>query len=166
MIILGVDPGTAITGYGIIKNEGNRFRCLGHGVISTNPELDMAASLNSIHLKLSAIIEEYQPAHMAVEQLFFCKNTKTALSIGQARGVILLTGMQKSLTIAEYTPLQVKQSVVGYGRAEKSQVQKMVTYILGLNSMPHPDDAADALAIAICHAHSHKLKTLIAGNRI
>ncbi len=165
MIILGVDPGTATTGYGVINYTGNSFISLGCGVIQTQASVDMPTRLKQIHNELRGIIEEYKPSHMAVEELFFNKNTRTALAVGQARGVILLTGIQCSMFIAEYTPLQVKQSVVGYGRAKKDQVQRMVTIILGLDNIPKPDDAADAYAVAICHAHSYKLNSLLAGEK-
>lgn len=153
MIILGVDPGTAITGYGIINVEGNKIHPLNYGCIYTETKNSSEIRLRIIFEKLTAIIEKYQPDEMAVEELFFNKNVRTALSVGQARGVILLAGAQKNIPVNEYTPLQVKQSVVGYGRAHKQQVQQMVKVFLNLQEIPKPDDAADALAIAICHAH-------------
>jgi len=153
MIILGVDPGTAITGYGIIKVEGNKFYSLDHGCIYTESEENCEIRLKKIYERICALLDEYQPDQMAVEELFFNKNIKTALSVGQARGVLLLAGALRGVPICEYTPLQVKQSVVGYGRADKKQVQHMVKNFLGLQEIPKPDDAADALAVAICHAH-------------
>lgn len=156
MVILGVDPGTAICGYGLIAKEGNHLKRIAFGAILTPPETSTALRLRQISRELQAIIQQYRPDAMAVEQLFFNKNVRTALTVGQARGVILLAGAEAGLDIMEYTPLQVKMAVVGYGRAEKKQVQEMVRILLCLKEIPKPDDAADALAIAICHAHSHK----------
>ncbi len=160
MLILGIDPGTAITGYGVIAHEGNHLRRVTYGVVRTEANLPMPARLRQIHHEITAIIDQYQPAVVAVEELFFNKNVRTALSVGQSRGVILLAAESAGLEIVEYTPLQVKQSVVGYGRAEKLQVQEMVRMLLCLTEIPKPDDAADALAIAICHAHSRKLNRI------
>lgn len=156
MIILGIDPGTAICGYGVVEHQGNHFRLIDYGAIRSSSEEEPAARLHTIFQGLNKIIDSCKPDHMAVEELFFNKNVRTALVVGQARGVIMLTGHMRGLTISEYTPLQVKQSVVGYGRAEKQQVQFMVKAILNLKEIPKPDDAADALAIAICHAHSYR----------
>lgn len=153
MIILGVDPGTAITGYGIIKVAGNKFHPLEYGCIYTENHYSGEIRLKKIYENISTLIEKYRPDEMAVEELFFNKNIRTALSVGQARGVILLAGALQGIPVNEYTPLQVKQSVVGYGRAHKQQVQHMVKVFLNLPEIPKPDDAADALAIAICHAH-------------
>ena len=166
MLILGVDPGTATTGYGIIEVKGNRYFNIDYGTILTESSLEMPVRLKLINDGLTEIINYYKPKHMAVEQLYFSKNVRTALSVGQARGVILLTGIQMNLHLAEYTPLQVKQAVVGYGRADKKQIQKMVATVLGINTIPKPDDAADALAVAICHANSHRLKSVFAGEKI
>ncbi len=157
MLILGIDPGTAITGYGIVAQEGHHLKRIGFGVIRTEAKADLALRLTKIFEAVTAIIQKYRPEIMAVEELFFNKNTRTALAVGQARGVILLAASLAGLPVVEYTPLQVKVSVVGYGRAEKLQVQEMVRILLCLGEIPKPDDAADALAIAICHAHSHKL---------
>lgn len=156
MVILGIDPGTAITGYGLVEKEGNHLKRIAFGAILTAPETPTALRLQQISHELQAIIERYRPDVMAVEQLFFNKNVRTALTVGQARGVVLLAGAEAGLEIIEYTPLQVKMAVVGYGRAEKRQVQEMVRILLCLNEIPKPDDAADALAIAICHANSCK----------
>lgn len=156
MVILGIDPGTAITGYGLVEKQGNHLKRIAFGAILTTPETATALRLQQISRELQAIIERYRPDVMAVEQLFFNKNVRTALTVGQARGVVLLAGAEAGLDIIEYTPLQVKMAVVGYGRAEKKQVQEMVRVLLCLSEIPKPDDAADALAIAICHAHSHK----------
>ena len=156
MMILGIVPGTAITGYGLVEKQGNHLKRIAFGAILTTPETPTALRLHQIYCQLKTIIEQYRPDMMAVEQLFFNKNVRTALTVGQARGVVLLAGAEAGLDIMEYTPLQVKMAVVGYGRAEKKQVQEMVRMLLCLNEIPKPDDAADALAIAICHAHSHK----------
>ncbi|NLW24683.1 MAG: crossover junction endodeoxyribonuclease RuvC [Clostridia bacterium] len=153
MIILGIDPGTAICGYGIIKVTGNKFTALEYGCIYTDADWRLEKRLQKIYLNTLELIEKFQPVDLAVEELFFNKNTRTALSVGQARGVILLAGAQKGLNIREYTPLEVKQAIVGYGRAQKLQVQHMVKTFLNLKELPRPDDAADALAVAICHAH-------------
>ena len=160
MLILGIDPGTAITGYGLVSYEGNHLKKVTFGVIRTGPELSLASRLQHIYGQLSKIIQEYQPDAIAIEELFFNKNVRTALAVGQARGVILLAAANSGYEVAEYTPLQVKLAVTGYGRAEKMQIQEMVRVLLCLNEIPKPDDAADALAIAICHAHSCKIGNL------
>ncbi len=154
MIILGIDPGIAITGYGVLEQNGNRFKPIEYGVIRSGKEMDTPERLRLIHTGLTEIIEKFQPEHMAIEQLFFNKNVKTALTVGHARGVVMLTACLRGMIVSEYTPLQVKQAVVGYGRADKKQVQYMVKSILNLDKIPKPDDAADALAIAICHGNS------------
>ena len=155
MIILGIDPGIASTGYGVLKKlEGNKLACLGFGCIETPPGLEHPARLAQIREALIRLIEKYRPDRGAVEQLFFAKNTKTALSVAHARGVALETLHTHGVLVQEYTPLQVKQAITGYGRAEKLQVQKMVQILLALRAIPKPDDAADALAIAICCAHT------------
>ena len=156
MIILGVDPGTAITGYGVLQSDGDALQMIAYGAITTPADWKMPQRLQHIYAELTALIAQHQPTDAAVEKLFFSKNVRTALSVGQARGVVLLAAAQAGLTIHEYTPLEVKQAVVGYGRAEKEQVQQMVRMLLQLDHAPQPDDAADALAIAICHAHSAK----------
>lgn len=161
MIILGIDPGTAITGYGIVEFSGNRFKVLDYGKILTSNRLNLANRLKHIYSSLEELMNQYSPDHLAVEELFFNKNVRTALSVGHARGVILLAGANHNISVFEYTPLQVKQAVVGYGRAEKKQVQEMVRIILNLEKIPKPDDVADALAITICHAHSYKLNRLM-----
>lgn len=161
MVILGIDPGTAIMGYGLIAKQGNHLKQITFGVIRTIPETPTALRLLQISQELKLIIKQYQPDVMAVEELFFNKNVRTAMAVGQARGVILLAGAEVGLEIIEYTPLQVKMAVVGYGRAEKKQVQEMVRILLCLSEIPKPDDAADALAIAICHANSYKQLSVI-----
>jgi len=153
--ILGIDPGLADTGYGVIeKNNKGKLICQEFGVIKTKRKKGMGERLETINKNLRKIIKKHKPQLIAVEQLFFCKNVKTALLVGQARGVILLTARQNKIPTAEFTPLQVKQAVSSYGQAGKLQVQKMVKILLNLKELPKPDDAADALAIAICAAHS------------
>ncbi len=156
-IILGIDPGTAITGYGLVREEENGdLRWLAHGVITTPSDWDEPQRLLHLYQELRKIIQENQPDSCAVEKLFFQKNVKTALSVGQGRGAALIAVAEAGLPIEEYTPLAVKQAVVGYGKADKNQVQQMVKLLLGLSEHPRPDDAADALAVAICHLHSSR----------
>ena len=154
MRILGIDPGFAIVGWGVIDYDGSRFKVVGYGSIQTPAGMPLEKRLMAIYSELSAIIDKFSPDAMAVEELFFNTNIKTGIKVAQARGVILLCAEQKEIEFFEYTPLQVKQAVTGYGRAEKKQVITMVTMVLGLASPPKPDDTADALAIAVCHAHS------------
>lgn len=154
MIILGVDPGIATLGYGIIKYEGNKFLTIDYGAVLTSSKSSMPERLAVLHRSLTDLINKYRPDVFSVEELFFNKNVKTALTVGHARGIALLAAYENQLDIYEYTPLQVKQAIVGYGRAEKQQIQQMVKVLLNLKSVPKPDDVADALAIAICHAHS------------
>ncbi len=157
MIILGVDPGIADTGVGAIKkDQNNNLSCLGYDSIVTGVDLTMPERLELLSSELQKMIDEYQPNLIAVEKLFFCKNVKTALVVGQARGVVLLTARQNRVHLEEYTPLQVKQAVSTYGRASKLQVQKMVKLLLKLDHLPRPDDAADALAVAICAGNSFR----------
>ncbi len=153
MIILGIDPGYAILGYGILEMKGNKFSPLDFGAITTESNLPMPERLKIIYNEVTGIIEKFQPQVVAVEELFFFSNQKTAMFVSQARGVVLCACANAEVEIAEYTPLQIKQALVGYGRAEKSQVQSMVKSILGLREVPKPDDTADALAAAICHGH-------------
>lgn len=154
MIILGIDPGYAIVGFGILRYENNRFTVLDFGAITTPAGMDFTERLKSIYEDLSYLFQKYKPDALAIEKLFFNTNKKTAVDVAQARGVILLAAKMHGADCFEYTPLQVKQSVVGYGRAEKKQVQEMTKQLLGLSAVPKPDDTADALAMAICHAHS------------
>jgi len=161
MIILGIDPGFAITGYGIVKYEGNKFSAVDYGAITTASTMELPKRLLHLHDSLEKLICQYKPDAIAIEELFFNKNIKTALTVGHGRGVAVLTAAESGVEVFEYTPLQVKQSVVGYGRAEKGQVQQMVKIILNLPQVPKPDDVADALAIAICHGHSYKMTGLI-----
>ena len=154
MIILGVDPGIASVGYGVIEYKGNKFKVLECGTFTTAAGLALPKRLSEIYKFLTSLMGRHLIDAMAVEQLFFTKNISTGIPVAHGRGVILLAGELAGLTIAEYTPLQVKQAVVGYGKAEKHQVQAMVKMLFGLLEIPKPDDTADALAIAICHAHS------------
>lgn len=154
MIILGIDPGLAIVGWGVIEYQNARFRTIAYGSLQTPAGMRTEERLKRIYEGMQELIKAYHPDAIAVEELFFNTNITTAIRVAEARGVILLSAEQAGLEIAEYTPLQVKQAVVGYGRAEKKQVITMVTMILGLKSPPKPDDTADALAIAVCHAHS------------
>ena len=154
MIILGIDPGLAIVGWGVIESVRGRIRPLAFGAITTPAHTDIEKRLHIIKDDLTAIIERYHPEEVAIEELFFNTNITTGIAVAEARGVILCTCYEKNVKISEYTPLQVKQAVVGYGKAEKKQVIAMVTSILKLPKPPKPDDAADAVAIAICHAHS------------
>lgn len=153
-IILGIDPGLATTGFGIIKNEQSRLSLIDYGCISTKVGLPHEQRLKQINEELTKIIKKQKPKVIAVEKLFFYNNAKTAFAVGEARGVILLTASQYRLPIYEYTPLQVKQAVSAYGKASKLQVQKMVKLLLKMKEIPKPDDAADALAVAICCANS------------
>ncbi|MBQ3379637.1 MAG: crossover junction endodeoxyribonuclease RuvC [Clostridia bacterium] len=155
MIILGIDPGIATVGYGIIEYKGNSFTTLDYGSILTEAHSEFQARLMSINAQLIRLINMFKPDAAAVEELFFNKNIKTAITVAQARGAIILTCAQSGIPTFEYTPLQVKQAVVGYGRADKNQVQQMTKILLNLKAVPKPDDTADALAIAICHAHSN-----------
>jgi len=154
LLILGIDPGIAILGYGLVRYEANKFTVVDYGAITTNAGTQMSGRLMRLYEGLIEIIGNFKPDAFAVEELFFNKNIKTALTVGHARGVAVLAGAKSGLPIYEYTPLQVKQAVVGYGRADKSQVQQMVKILLNLREIPKPDDVADALAVAICHGHS------------
>lgn len=156
MKILGIDPGTRVTGYGLIKKDGNRLLHIDNGAIYTRSEDPLALRLKSIHDGLVRIIAEYAPQMMAVEQIFVAKNALSALKLGHARGAALLTGMNAGLPIFEYSALQVKSAVVGYGKAAKPQVQQMVRALMNLPEIAQ-EDASDALAVAICHAHSYHL---------
>lgn len=160
-IILGIDPGFGRVGYGIItKDKKGEWRSLIYGCIETSPKHSFVDRIAEIHKELLQIIEKFRPTRMAVEELFFFKNLKTAIEVGQARGVILLTGVESKLPIDEFTPLQVKQAVTGYGRAEKGQMQKIVATILGIKEQIKSDDAADALAVALCAGQSLWVKQI------
>ncbi|HPT08491.1 MAG TPA: crossover junction endodeoxyribonuclease RuvC [bacterium] len=149
-IILGLDPGIADTGYGVIEVCGNKLKCLKYGSIKTSSKDDFSDRLEQLDNSLQKIISQYQPGLVSIEKLFFNTNAKTALIVGQARGVLLLCVKKNKVKLIEFTPLQIKQSVTNFGRADKKQVQTMVKLILNLKEIPHPDDAADALAAAIC----------------
>ena len=154
MKILGIDPGYATLGFGIVDMQGNQFHPVVYGAITTSPDWNMAERLKHIYTELMALIQEHQPETVAIEELFFNTNVTTAMYVAQARGVAMLSCIHGGLSVDEYTPAQVKQALVGYGKAEKRQMQLMVKTILHLKDIPRPDDAADALAIAICHGHS------------
>lgn len=154
MIILGIDPGLAIVGWGAVEYSGSHFKTLGYGSIETPAGMPTESRLSMIYDGIRELIETYKPDSMAVEELFFNTNITTGIRVAEARGVIIMCAHRLGVSIYEYTPLQVKQAVVGFGRAEKKQVITMVTMLLGLKKPPKPDDTADALAIAICHAHS------------
>ena len=159
MRILGIDPGFAITGYSIIDYIGNKFYLRTSGAILTEAKTSFPLRLEKINKELAEIIENYNPDAMSIEELFFNNNAKTAINVAQARGVILVTARMHNLDIFEYTPLQVKQAVTGYGRADKIQVQRMVKMILNTEKLPKLDDITDSMAIAICHAHSSKFSS-------
>ena len=156
MRILGIDPGFAITGFSVIDYEGNKFKLITSGAILTEAHTSFPLRLEQIYNQLNEIINTYKPNAMAIEELFFNNNAKTAINVAQARGVILVTAKLNKVPIYEYTPLQVKQAVVGYGRADKMQVQRMVKMILHEDNLPKLDDTTDSMAMAICHAHSSK----------
>lgn len=160
MIILGIDPGLAIVGYGVIEFIGNRYRAIDYGCILTESNMHHPDRLKIIYQDLSSLIDKYNPDDVAMEELFFNKNVKTAIKVGQARGVEILAAVNKGKPIYEYTPLQIKQSVAGYGRAGKKQVQEMIKLLLNLREIPKPDDAADALAVAICHSSCLNFKDM------
>lgn len=166
MIIIGIDPGYAIVGIGVVEYKGNKFRTLEYNAITTPAGMPTVERLKKIYQEMTMYIEKYNPDAVAIEELFFNSNQKTAINVAQARGVLLVAVANKNIPICEYTPLQVKQSVTGYGRADKQQIQQMVKMMLGLNAIPKPDDAADALAIAICHAHSNKMNNILGVNDV
>jgi crossover junction endodeoxyribonuclease RuvC len=161
MLVIGIDPGTAITGYGLVKeNEDGDLGLVDYGVITTPASLSMPERLLELFRRLQKILLLHRPQSGAVEKLFFQRNVRTALSVGQGRGIALLALAEAGLPVAEYTPLEVKLAVTGYGKADKTQIQQMVRTLLKLPQAPCPDDAADALAVAICHAHSVRIKAL------
>ncbi|MBI2842544.1 MAG: crossover junction endodeoxyribonuclease RuvC [Armatimonadetes bacterium] len=160
MLILGIDPGTATTGYGIVRKEGDRTVAIAFGAIVTSPKETPACRVKSIYDQVGKLMDTYHPDVLVTERLFFAKNETTAFSVGRTMGVVLLCAAQRGIEWVEYTPMQVKQAVVGYGGAEKKQMQYMVQRILKLDEPPKPDDVADALAVCICHAHSALLKSL------
>ncbi len=155
-IILGIDPGYARAGWGILEKESQDLKLINYGCLETPKKMPHAERLKFLNLELSKIIKKHKPQILAIEDLFFFKNLKTAIKVAEARGVLLMTGMQNNLEIYEYTPLQIKQALTGYGRADKNQIQQMVKVILKLKKIPQPDDAADAVAVAITCANSIK----------
>lgn len=154
MLVLGIDPGYAIVGYGLVRFQNNRFTPVEYGAVTTPAGMMFSRRLSLIHEGVSGVLAKHRPEAMAVEKLFFNSNTTTAIEVAEARGVILLAAEQQGVPVYEYTPLQVKQSVTGYGKAEKRQVMEMTRMLLCLQQVPKPDDTADALAVAVCHAHS------------
>src|SRR5918997_949469 len=155
--ILGIDPGTATMGWGVIRQEGNRLGYVEHGTVTTPPSWEMPRRLGRLFDGVTELIQGYRPETMAMEELFFNTNVTTAITVGQARGVALLAAHKAGVEVYEYTPLQVKQAITSYGRADKRQVQEMVRALLNLREIPRPDDAADGLAISICHAFSSNM---------
>ena len=161
-IVLGIDPGTATTGYGAVgQTDSGGFELIACGVIRTSPKQDMPLRLLEIFTDMQALINEFQPNEIAVEKLFFGRNVTTAITVGQARGTILLAGAMANVPIAEYTPAEIKQAITGYGNADKRQIQDMVQNLLSLPEIPRPDDAADGVAIAICHLQTVQYLTLM-----
>ncbi len=165
MRVLGIDPGVAITGYGLIEENGSDYSCLASGCIRTKKDRDPALRLKEIHDFIFELVAEYSPQALAVEKLFFSKNVRTAFQVGEARGVIILAAARCSVDLFEYTPLQVKQAVAGYGKAEKIQVQKMVQMLLKLHTLPGIDDEADALAVALCHLQNRRFQEALKGGK-
>lgn len=163
MRVIGIDPGTAITGWGIVEGDGDDLRLIACGAITTAAGTPLPQRLQIIYRQLTEIIEQWQPQDSAIEELFFSKNAKTALAVGHGRGAAMLALANANLPIAEYKPLEVKQAIVGYGGADKLQMQQMVKLLLSLEATPRPDDVADALAVAICHLHSARLRLLAEG---
>lgn len=157
MRILGIDPGVAIVGYGVIEYKKNVFKVIDYGKITSPAHTPLPKRLKMVYDGATELVNTFKPDVVAIEELFFNTNVKTAIAVGHARGVLVLAAENAGIPIAEYTPLQIKQAVVGYGRADKNQVQQMVKMFLSLNEIPKPDDTADALAVAICHAHSASL---------
>lgn len=158
MIIIGIDPGTATTGMGVIKKSKRKLRCLEYGVVQTDPGEKPEQRLRKLHLEVNKLLNKYQPKVLAVENVYFFKNLKTAIPVSEAKGVVLLTAAKKKIKVVQLTPLEVKMGISGYGRADKKQVQRMIKEILKLREIPRPDDAADALAVAVCCANSLKPK--------
>jgi crossover junction endodeoxyribonuclease RuvC len=161
--VLGIDPGTAITGYGVVDENEQGLALVDCGVVTTPAGEPLPQRLQRIYHGLAGVVDQYRPEVAAVEELFFSRNVRTALSVGHARGVALLALADAGLAIFEYKPLEVKQAVAGYGGADKHQVQEMVRMLLSLDEVPRPDDAADAVAVAVCHLHSRRMADLIAG---
>lgn len=162
MLVLGIDPGTASTGFGLVRSTGSRLTVLGQGVISTRPGTALERRLADIHARVGELLDEYQPDAVAVEELYFGANVRTAFAVGQARGVVLLAAGQRHVPSRSYTPQQVKSAVCGHGRAEKAQVGNMVARLLGLAAAPTPDHVSDALAVAICDLNRAPLADAVA----
>ena len=162
VIVLGIDPGVANTGYGVVAQQRGRLFALDGGVIETSPGLDAGRRLATIHARVGALIDEYRPDAVALEDLYFGANARSAFAVGQARGVVILAAGQRSIRCSSYTPQQVKAAVCGSGKAAKDQVQRMVQSLLSLTELPKPDHAADALAVAICHANGAPLPAALA----
>ena len=160
MRVIGIDPGTAITGWGVVEGDGNDLLLVAAGVITTTAGTPLPGRLQIIYHELTGIVEQWQPESSAIEELFFSKNAKTALAVGHGRGAAMLALANAGLSISEYKPLEVKQAITGHGGADKLQIQQMVKLLLNLDDIPRPDDAADALAVAICHLHSARLRLL------
>ena len=163
VIVLGIDPGVANTGYGVVAQQRGRMFALDGGVVATPPGREASARLAFIHERVGALMDEYRPDAVALEDLYFGANARSAFAVGQARGVVMLAAGQRGIPCASYTPQQVKGAVCGNGRAAKDQVQRMVQALLALTDLPRPDHAADALAVAICHANAAPLQTAVAG---
>lgn len=163
MRILGIDPGIAIVGYGVVDKEYNKYKAVSYGAITTPAHTPVESRLKTIYDEMTLLFARYKPDAMSVEELFFNNNAKTAISVGQARGVILLSAVESHVPIYEYTPLQVKQALTGYGHASKIQIQHMMRSLLALDEIPKPDDVADALAIAVCHGNSMQYNILMKG---
>ncbi len=161
MLIMGIDPGIAISGYGLISGNQSDCYVIEYGVIKTSPGVKMPYRLKKIYEGYTELLQKHKPDAVAVEELFFNKNAKTIISVGQARGAAVLAAALSDIEVFEYTPLQVKQAVVGYGRADKLQVQQMIKIFFNLKELPRPDDAADALAVALCHMNSYKLQNIV-----
>jgi crossover junction endodeoxyribonuclease RuvC len=163
MLVIGIDPGIATTGYGLVKDsEDGSLDTVTYGVIETSPSMAISLRLLELYQRLSEIILLHRPQGGAVEKLFFQRNVRTAMNVGQARGIAMLILGQSKIPVAEYSPLEVKQAVTGYGGADKHQIQEMVRALLSLKEIPRPDDAADALAVAICHLHSSRTQSIYA----
>lgn len=160
MRILGIDPGIAIVGWGVVDKEGNSYKTVAYDAVTTKAHTPLSDRLEKVHDGIDEIIKTYKPDAISIEELFFNNNAKTALTVGQARGVILLAAVKNRIPVFEYTPLQVKQALTGYGRASKSQIQQMMKSMLALSEIPKPDDVADALAIAVCHGNSMRFNAI------
>lgn len=166
MIILGIDPGYAIVGIGVLEYRNGKFRPIEYNAITTHASMATSMRLKIIYEEIAEYLDKYKPDAVSIEELFFNSNQKTAIAVAQARGVLVSQAAIRNIPIYEYTPLQIKQAVTGYGRADKNQVQQMVKLLLGLNAVPKPDDAADAMAVAICHAHSSGINDALGTNRL